>query len=186
MITYRNLAESELSRLAEIDRSEVIRVGYEIREGKLVRKDVMWDSPNFIREGEGEHTIAGEIEFCRGHMARNAVSIGAFDDETLAAIGILTPKIRPAMAQLAYLHVSRMYRRRGIGTAITRRLLEHASAQGSKRVYVSALPSESAIGFYKSFGFDLIAEPLSELHELEPDDVHMVLELDGAEKIGSA
>jgi hypothetical protein len=49
---------------------------------------------------------------------------------------------------------------------------------GSKRIYVSAVPSESAVGFYKSFGFDLVAEPLSELYELEPDDIHMILELD--------
>lgn len=186
MITYRKLAESELQRIAEIDRSEVIRLGYEVREGALVRKDVMWDTPNFIPVGEGEHTVASEVEFCRSHMARNAIAIGGFDGENLAAIGILTPEIRPAMAQLAFLHVSRAYRRKGIGAAITQQLLDHASALGSKRVYVSAIPSESAVGFYKSYGFDLIEDPLPELYELEPDDIHMVLELDTAEGIESA
>lgn len=178
MITYKELAESDLSRIAEIDRSEVIRIGYEVRERVLAEIDVMWDTPNFIAEGEGEHTVAGEIEFCRSHMARNAIAIGGFDGEAFIAIGILTPDIRPKMAQLAYLHVSRECRRKGVGTAITRQLLERASALGSKRVYVSAVPSESAVGFYKSFGFDLIGEPLPELYELEPDDIHMVLELD--------
>ena len=186
MITYRELAESDLLKIAELDRSELIRVGYEVRRGALVKRDVIWDTPNFIPEGEGEHTVAGEIEFCRSHMARNAIAIGGFDGETLAAIGILTPNIRPAMAQLAYLHVSRAYRRKGIGAAIAGQLLEHAIALGSKRVYVSAVPSESAVGFYKSFGFDLIAEPLPELFELEPDDIHMVLELDVSGAIGSA
>jgi predicted N-acetyltransferase YhbS len=178
MITYRELAESDFSKIAEIDRSEVIRVGYEVRGGELVEMDVMWDSRNFIPEGKGEHTVAGEIEFCRGHMARKAIAFGGFDAETLIAIGILTPNIRPTMAQLAYLHVSRDYRRKGIGAAITSQLLERASVLGSKRIYVSAVPSESAVGFYKSFGFDLVAEPLSELYELEPDDIHMILELD--------
>lgn len=186
MITFRELAESDLSRIAEIDRSEVIHIGYEVREGAILEMDVMWDTPNFIAEGEGEHTVTGEIEFCRSHMARNAIVIGGFDGEALIAIGILTPNIRPEMAQLAYLHVSREYRRKGIGAAITRRLLERASALGSKRVYVSAVPSESAVGFYKSFGFDLIAEPLPELYELEPDDIHMALELDASDSIGSA
>jgi hypothetical protein len=68
MITYRELAESDFSKIAEIDRSEVIRVGYEVRGGELVEMDVMWDSRNFIPEGKGEHTVAGEIEFCRGHI----------------------------------------------------------------------------------------------------------------------
>jgi ribosomal protein S18 acetylase RimI-like enzyme len=82
------------------------------------------------------------------------------------------------MAQLSYLHVSRAYRRKGIGVAITRQLLEHAIALGSRQVYVSAIPSESAVGFYMSFGFDLTTEPIPELYDLEPEDVHMVLELD--------
>jgi ribosomal protein S18 acetylase RimI-like enzyme len=177
MITYRKLAESELSKIADIDRSEVIRVGYEVRKGALVKKDVMWDTPNFIPVGDGEHTVAGEIKFCKSHMARNAIAIGGFDGETLATIGILTPNIRPAISQLAYLHVSRAYRRKGIGVAITHQLLEHARALGSKRVYVSSVPSESAVGFYKSLGFDIVDEPLPELYDLEPDDIHMVLDL---------
>jgi GNAT superfamily N-acetyltransferase len=186
VITYKELAESDLAGIAEIDRSEIIRIGYEVREGALAQMDVMWDTPNFMAEGEGEHTVTHEIEFCKSHMARNAIAIGGFDRETLIAIGILTPDIRPAMAQFAYLHVSRQYRRKGIGAAITRQLLERASALGSERVYVSAVPSESAVGFYKSFGFDLISEPLPEMYELEPDDIHMVLELDASDAVGSA
>ena len=178
MITYKELEKSDLTRIAEIDRSEVIRIGYEVREGALTEMEVMWDAPNFIAEGEGEYTVAGEIKFCRSHMVRNATAIGGFDGDALIAIGILTPDIRPKMAQLAYLHVSRKYRRKGIGATITRQLLERASALGSERVYVSSVPSESAVSFYKSFGFDLIAEPLPELYDLEPDDIHMVLELD--------
>ncbi len=185
MIEYRRMDESDLSKLSELDRSEVIRVGYEVLEGTLVRKDVMWDSPNFIPEGEGEHTVASEIEFCRGHMARDGIAIGGFDRETLVAIGILTPEIRPAIAQLAYLHVSRAYRRMGIGTAITRRLFEHAVSLGSRQVYVSAVPSESAVSFYKSFGFDLAIDPLAELYDLEPEDIHMFLELEPPGRVSS-
>jgi predicted N-acetyltransferase YhbS len=185
MITYRELVESDFSKIAEIDRSEVVRIGYQVHGGAITKIEVMWNTPNFIAEGEGEHTVVGEIEFCRSHLARNAIAIGGFDSETLVAIGILTPDIRPAMAQFAYLHVSREYRRKGLGAAIARQLLESASALGSKRVYVSAVPSESAVGFYKSLGFELAAEPLPELYELEPDDIHMVLVLDASDGAGS-
>lgn len=57
MITYKGLAEPDLSKSAEIDRSEAIRIGYEVREGALVEMEGMWDTPNFIAEGEGEHTL---------------------------------------------------------------------------------------------------------------------------------
>ena len=186
MISYRTLRDSELSRLGEIDRTKVIRVGYEVRDGELVEKDVVWDSRNFLPDGDGKHSFASQIAFCGSHMARDAIAIGAFDIDSLAAIGVLTPNIRLEMAQFAYLHVSAAYRRRGIASEITRQLLEHARVQGSKRVYVSATPSESAVGFYRSFGFDLVEEPLPELFELEPDGVQLILELEESEAVGSA
>jgi hypothetical protein len=38
---------------------------------------------------------------------------------------------------------------------------------------VSATPSENTVRFYLARGFLPMAEPLAELFELEPDDVHM-------------
>jgi GNAT superfamily N-acetyltransferase len=186
MISFRKLAAPELSLIEDIDRTERIRIGYEVSDGKLVEKDVDWDAPNFIKDGVGEHSIAHQVEFCQGHMARNAISIGAFEHGVLVGIGVLTPDIRPGMGQLAYLQVSAHRRRRGIGSAIARQLLQHARDRGSKSVYVSATPSESAVGFYRSLGFDLVEEPLPELYELEPEDIHMVVELDDARRSGSA
>jgi len=182
MISYRKMTESELPRLGDIDRSEIIRVGFEARDGMLIKKDVTWDTPTFMAEGEGEHTVAEQIAFCRGHLARKALLMGAFEGETLVGIGVLTPDIRPGMAQLAYLQVSAAYRRMGIASAITRHLLQHARDQGAVRVYVSATPSESAVCFYTSFGFDLTLDPLPELYELEPEDIHMLLALDAGQK----
>jgi N-acetylglutamate synthase-like GNAT family acetyltransferase len=57
-------------------------------------------------------------------------------------------------------------------------LVEEAIAQarrdGAERLYVSATPSESAVGFYLEQGFAPVKEPLPELYELEPEDIHMV------------
>ena len=41
---------------------------------------------------------------------------------------------------------------------------------------MSSTPSESAVGFYRSRGFRLTS-PLPELFELEPEDIHLILEL---------
>jgi hypothetical protein len=44
-------------------------------------------------------------------------------------------------------------------------------------MYVSATPSESAVGFYLKHGFRLAIEPIPELFEEEPEDIHMLLDL---------
>ena len=49
MIDYRLLNRTDLARSADIDRSETIRVGYDVRDGALVRKEVLWDAANFRR-----------------------------------------------------------------------------------------------------------------------------------------
>ena len=38
---------------------------------------------------------------------------------------------------------------------------------------VTATPTENTVRFYLSRGFEPMAEPLPELFELEPEDVHM-------------
>ena len=176
-IHYRWMEKGELSRLADIDRTERVYTGYEVHDGKLQALAVDWDVPGFLREGSGEHSLAHQIEFCQDHLLAGGKMIGAFAGEKLAGIGILTPEIRPKIAQLAYLHVSRAYRRKGIATHLVREMIAYARQYGADWVYVSATPSGSAVGFYTSQGFRLCSEPLPELFELEPEDIHMILEL---------
>jgi hypothetical protein len=58
----------------------------------------------------------------------------------------------------------------------------------TNRMYVSATPSESAVGFYLRHGFTPVADPLPELFELEPEDIHMARRLlaDELRKLGEA
>jgi GNAT superfamily N-acetyltransferase len=173
-MTLRWMDETELGRLKEIDRSEIVRTGYEMRGGELAPYSVEWTVPSFLPEGESDHSIAAQIRFCRSHLNRGGRMLGAFDGDKLVGLGILTPEIRPALAQLAYLHVSAGYRRSGIAARIVRALIAWASKTGARRIYVSATPSESAVNFYLDQGFVPVDEPLPELFELEPDDIHMI------------
>jgi hypothetical protein len=43
---------------------------------------------------------------------------------------------------------------------------------------VSATPSANAVRFYLGRGYEPTAEPLAELYELEPEDVHMQKQLE--------
>jgi GNAT superfamily N-acetyltransferase len=103
--------------------------------------------------------------------------IGAFDGERLVGVGLLTPEVRPEIAQLAYLQVSSGYRRLGIATRIVHTLIDWASETGARQIYVSATPSESALGFYLGEGFSPVDELLPELFELNPEDIHMIRNL---------
>jgi GNAT superfamily N-acetyltransferase len=81
------------------------------------------------------------------------------------------------MANLSALFVSRSQRRRGVAALLTGEVVRLARADGARRLYVSATPSGSAVGFYRSQGFAPTDEPDAALFALEPADIHMVLEL---------
>jgi ribosomal protein S18 acetylase RimI-like enzyme len=173
----RRMDEAELGRIAEIDRTEQVRVGYAVEAGRLVSKAVHWDVGNFLAEGEGEHTVAEKIAFCREHLDRGGRMIGAFCKGRLAGVAVITPEVRPGLWQLAFLHTSRAHRRKGVASRLVTELTALAEKAGARAVYVSASPTEAAVGFYQSLGFALTDAPLPELLELEPEDIHMVREL---------
>ena len=59
-----------------------------------------------------------------------------------------------------------------IGGNPTPRASWPAGAGDSEKV-VSAAPSENTVRFYLGRGYQLMAEPLPELLQLEPEDVHL-------------
>jgi len=91
----------------------------------------------------------------------------------LVGIGLVTPHVRPGVAQLAYLHVSDGYRASGIGGRLSDDLERIGGEAGDTSMVVSATPSVNTVRFYLGRGFEPMAEPLPELYELEPEDIHM-------------
>jgi hypothetical protein len=61
----------------------------------------------------------------------------------------------------------------GNGSRLSEQLEQVARSAGDPDMVVSATPSENTVRFYLGRGFQPMAEPLAELLELEPDDVHM-------------
>lgn len=172
MIRYRALAEHELARVGEIDRTEHIETLYVQHGAELepVRGDF---SASPWREGGGAHSVQEQVEACAHYLAAGGTVIGAFADARLVAIGVVVPHVRPGIAQLAYLHVSDGFRGQGIGAELTGRLEEIARHAGDTTIVVSATPSQNTVRFYRGRGFAPTATPLPELLELEPEDVHM-------------
>ncbi len=79
--------------------------------------------------------------------------------------------------QLKFLHVSRRYRRAGLGRTLFEKAAARARELGARRLYVTATPSENTVRFYLRRGFRVTDEVDEDLFRLEPDDIHMELDI---------
>jgi ribosomal protein S18 acetylase RimI-like enzyme len=174
MLHIRRMGNGEITRIAEIDRSEHVTLAYRVRDGQLEERHVDWHVPRWSGEENGEHSVQAKVAALSAILDQDGVMWGAFDEDRLAGVAILRPALTEDMAQLAFLHVSNGYRRQGIATRLTEQASKVASEMGAQRLYVSATESESAVGFYRSQGFELAKEVYPELYALEPEDIHMV------------
>ena len=114
------------------------------------------------------------VESWKPILEKGGAAIGAFVGDALVGIAVLHLHLTKNMAQLAALFASKDYRRLHVAQRLTEEAVRLARQSGASAFYVSATPSESAIGFYRSQGFEPTAQVNKELYELEPEDIHMV------------
>jgi GNAT superfamily N-acetyltransferase len=172
-VEIRRLARAELSRVVEIERTERIDLIYEQRGTELVPRRGDWSAPAWDPDGHGEHSVEAQRHALEQYVDAGGIALGAFSGRRLVGIGVVVPHLRPAIAQLAFLHVSAASRAAGIGRRLCDDLELIARGAGDSEMVVSATPSENTVRFYVGRGFELMAEPLPELLQLEPEDVHM-------------
>ena len=179
-IRYRRLTEAEVDRVGEIDRTERITSAYAQNGDRLEERDVDWNVRPWTADGHGEHSIAHQRDACARHLRAGAAALGAFEGERLVGLGLLTPHVRPGVAQLAFLHVSDGYRAQGVGARLADELERIARAAGDAETVVSATPSGNTVRFYLGRGYEPDVDPPPELLELEPEDVHLRKRLSAA------
>jgi ribosomal protein S18 acetylase RimI-like enzyme len=171
MIVIQQLDQSQINLVADLDRSEHVTVNYLYDAGQLAEKTVDWQVPRWSEEHAAHH-----IQELTPMLAAGGLLFGAFDGDQLAGIAILRLALTETMAQLAFLHVNRDYRRMGVARRFTEEMVRLAREDGAIEMYVSATPSGSAVGFYTSQGFK-VAPPERihpELFEKEPEDIHLI------------
>jgi GNAT superfamily N-acetyltransferase len=172
-IEYRRLELEDLALIRDIDRAERIDAVYVQRGTQLELRTGDFSAQAWDPAGVGEHSVAAQRAWLERWVTAGSVALGAFDGDRLVGIGVVTPHVRPDLAQLAYLYVSDGYRASGIGSRLTDELEWVAREAGDTAIVVSATPSLNTVRFYQRRGFEPMAEPLPELYEAEPDDVHM-------------
>ena len=172
-VEFRMLGRTDLSRVVEIDRRERINVLYDQHGTQLVARHGDWSASAWDPDGHGEHSVEAKLHELQHYVDNGGVALGAIANGRLVGIGVVVPHLRPGIAQVAFLHVSAPWRATGIGSRLSEQLEQIARTAGDSEMVVSATPSENTVRFYLSRGFLPMAEPLAELSELEPEDVHM-------------
>jgi GNAT superfamily N-acetyltransferase len=172
-IEFKRLARVELSGIAEIDRTERIDLVYEQRGTELEERRGNWNSLAWDPHGHGEHSVDAQRHALEHYLDGGGIALGAFSKGRLVGIGVVVPHLGPGIAQLAFLHVSQAFRATGIGSRLSDELDLIARDAGDTEIVVSATPSENTVRFYMTRGYELMAQALPELYDLEPEDVHM-------------
>lgn len=172
-VEVRSLDRKELARVAEIDRSERIDVIFEQHGTELVARHGEWHAAAWDPDGHSEHSVTSQVHALEHYVDMGGIALGALAGGRLVGIGVVVPRLRPSIAQLAFLHVGAPWRATGIGSRLIAQLTQIARADGATDMVVSATPSQNTLRFYLARGFQPMAQPLAELFELEPEDVHM-------------
>jgi GNAT superfamily N-acetyltransferase len=169
----RSLAPVEFWRVGEIDRTERIDAHFEQRGAVLIVRRETRSAPAWDPDGTGEHSVDAQRRALDDFADAGGIACGAFSNGRLVGIGLVVPHLRPAIARLAYLHVSQGFRSFGIGNRLSSDLELIAHRAGDTEIVVTATPSANTVRFYLRRHYRPMATPLPELLELEPEDIHM-------------
>lgn len=171
----RELRADEVDRLWSIDRSERIERVYR-RKGDALR--VVPERHEVTGWPPGEAEKYGPLlRDCLEHGGRG---FAAFEDGALVGAAILEGRFigrRQDRLQLKFLHVSQRRRGTGLGRRLFALAVARARELGARQLYVSATTTENTVRFYLNRGCHLAREVDPALHALEPDDIHLELDL---------
>jgi predicted N-acetyltransferase YhbS len=171
----RKLNRKEIILIKNLDRSEIVNHIYYYREGNLELEEEFYDIGPW-----SEHQLVDHTKFLTELFDRGGYIYGMFKDDKMIGIMALDCDFigkKKDQLQMAFLHVDKNYRNRGIGEKLMSKAKEKAKKLGAKSLYISATPSLNTVRFYFSLGCELASEINPELYELEPEDIHLELKL---------
>jgi ribosomal protein S18 acetylase RimI-like enzyme len=103
------------------------------------------------------------VEDLAGHEPVGAVAFGAFHGSELVAVGLVGPDGEPGDWRVRGMATAPQARGRGAGGAILHALVQHAIAQGARRVWCNA--RTPALSLYQRAGFVVASD------EFEPPGI---------------
>ena len=150
------------------DRFQEVQNVWRMENGRLVLNfqpfTETW-SPEQRRKKAGEILSGKFITFC------------AFEKDAVVGEIMLNPELNENRLIIDSFHVSRAYRRRGIGRRLIETVAEYARGCGASALYASCSSAEETIAFYKAMGFRPSEHPIPSCVEDEPFDLQMECKL---------
>ena len=150
------------------NRFQEVQNVWRMENGRLVLKlqpfTETW-SPEQRRKKAGEILSGRYITFC------------AFEGDAVVGEIMLIPELNEDRLIIDSLHVSRGFRRCGIGRRLIETVAEYARGRGASALYASCCSAEETIGFYKAMGFKLSEHPIPSCVEDDPFDIQMECKL---------
>jgi GNAT superfamily N-acetyltransferase len=174
-IEIREFAAGDVVAIAEIDRSEFIDGQYRVEGGALSLVRVEIDSL-----GWSPADVAAYVARARGALEAGGRGMAAWAGDRLVGVATLHAAGvggDPSLLLLDMLYVSRESRGHGIGRALLERIAAVAHELGATALYISATPTRTTVEAYLHMGAVVVDEPDAALFELEPDDIHLRLDL---------
>lgn len=113
------------------------------------------------------------IEKAEEILSGQYVTYCAYEGNHVVGEIMLIPKPNKGRLIIDSFHVSKDYRRRGIGRALFEAARQEALKRGAHALYASCCSSEETINFYSAMGFRLSSDPIPSLAEAEPYDLQM-------------
>ena len=146
------------------DRFQEVQNVWRIENGRFVLNfqpfTETW-SPEQRRKKAGEILSGRTITFC------------AFEGDAVVGEITLIPELNENRLIIDSFHVSRAYRRHGIGRRLVEAAADYARGRGASALYASCCSAEETIAFYKAMGFRLSEHPIPSYVEGEPSDIQM-------------
>lgn len=174
-IAYRILTQAEIPRIAEIDRSEEIFASYQYRGNRLV---LIEDQVTVT--GFDQQELDNMLQHQQQILAQGGKVIAAFENnQILGAASIENTKRgrNKDYCKLDILYVSKHARGKKIGQHLLWKCKAIAVDFGALKLYISSTPTKGTVDFYLKNGAVPAKEIDQELFEMEPEDIHLEIEL---------
>ena len=146
------------------DRFQEVRNVWRIENGRFVLK-----LQHFIETWSIERRREKAAEILSGRY----ITFCAFDGDAVVGEIMLIPELNENRLIIDSFHVSRTYRRHGIGRRLVETAADYARGRGALTLYASCSSAEETIDFYKAMGFRLSEHPIPSRVEDEPFDIQM-------------
>lgn len=150
--------------LRDFDRDQNVTQVYRLSDDELRLIPLSFTE---TRSGERKKEKAAEI------LGGKYITYGAFDGDRVIGEIMLVKELNKGRMIVDSLHVSRGYRRRGIGRMLMNTAKAEALRRGARALYMPCCSAKETIDYYMAMGCRLSDDPIPAYAEEEPCDLQM-------------